>query len=117
MTKREAVIKAIKHEYVAPIPYSLEMTEHMSQIISGYTADPDFYEHSGSYLAKISNKILTDLGGGFFRDMYGVVWDRRQEVDVGVVHEYPIVKPEFGGFRFPEPDEPAIRKKCEYLLR
>ena len=116
MNKKEAVIKVIKHEYVSPVPYSLEMTADMHDIMQRHTGDEKIYENSGSYLVKISNKISTDLGGSFFRDMYGVVWDRRHDHDIGVVHEYLIPKPDFGGYVFPEPDEPAIRNKCEYLM-
>jgi len=43
MTKREAVIKTIRHEAVAPVPYSLEMTEQTHRIMKDYTGDTDFH--------------------------------------------------------------------------
>ena len=117
MTKKEAVIKAVRHEHVHPVPYSLEMTLSLNDIMKKYTGDENFSEHSGSYLLQVKNKIITELGGTLFKDMYGVIWVRSQDGDIGVIHKYPVPNPDFGSYRFPEPDEGAIREKCRYLLQ
>lgn len=116
MTKREAVIQALRHEDVRPIPYYLDMTDEVAQRMREYTGDDLFFEHSGSYLAQERNESFTSLEGGLFQDQFGVVWDKgTQEGDFGIVHEYLLTEPTLEGYTFPEPDEKIIREKCERL--
>ena len=116
MTKRDAVLKALRHEDVRPVPYFLEMTDEVAQRMRAYTGDPDFFEHSGSYLAQERNESFVDLQDGMFRDQFGVVWDKgRQEGDFGIVHAVTLTEPSLDGYAFPEPDEALIREKCARL--
>lgn len=116
MTKREAVIQALRHEDVRPTPYYLDMTDEVAQRMREYTGDDLFFEHSGSYLAQERNESFTSLEGGLFQDQFGVVWDKgTQEGDFGIVHEYLLTEPTLEGYTFPEPDEKIIREKCERL--
>ena len=113
MTKREAVLKALRHEDVRPVPYFLDMTDEIAERMRVATGDPLFFEHSDSYLAQQRNESFVDLEHGLFRDMFGVVWDKgAQEGDFGVVHEYLLKDPSLEGYSFPEPDEKLIRAKC-----
>ncbi len=117
MTKRDAVLKALRHEDVRPVPYFLDMTDEIADRMRGATGDPLFFEHSGSYLAQQRNEAFIDLEHGLFRDQFGVVWDKgAQEGDFGVVHEYLLKEPTLAGYAFPEPDEALIREKCEALV-
>jgi len=116
MTRRDAVLRALRHEDVRPVPYFLDMTDEINERMKKVTGDPLFFEHSDSYLAQQRNESFTDLDHGLFRDMFGVVWDKgTQEGDFGVVHEYLLKQPTLEGYVFPEPDERLIREKCEKL--
>ena len=116
MTQREIVIRTLEHKNCDKIPYFLELTEGKLQDMIRYTGDPDFFEHSDSYIAQERNESFTDLQDGTFMDMFGVIWDRgRQEGDFGVVKVYPVPEAEIGDYVFPEPDEKLIREKCERL--
>jgi uroporphyrinogen decarboxylase len=117
MTKRDAVLKALNHQYVEPIPYFLDLGDETEQRMIEYTGDPAFFLHSGSYLAQERNESFLELGDKRFLDMFGVEWNRCQEGDFGIVSRYPILDTDFGDYRFPEPDETLIREKCERLLQ
>ena len=115
-TKREAVLRALSHRDTRPVPYYLDLTDGIHERLCKELGNPNFFEESGSYLAQERNESFTDLEGGLFRDMFGVVWNKgAQEGDFGVVHEYPLSGPAFGDYVFPEPDEALIREKCERL--
>lgn len=117
MTKREIVLQALRHENTPVIPYYLDLTEIELKKMIDYTGDPDFFEHSESYLAQERNESFVDVGGGKFKDMFGVTWNiGAQEGDFGVVCEFPIPEADFGDYQFPEPDEALIREKCERLV-
>ena len=91
MTKRDVVIRSLQHKQSDVIPYFLELTEEKLREMIDYTGDPLFLEHSSSYLAQERNESFVDLGGGMFRDMVGVVWDKgAQEGDFGVTKICPI---------------------------
>lgn len=66
-SKREAVLKALRHEDVRPIPYYFDLTEEVNHKMQMHTRDPLFFEHSGSYLAQQRNESFTDIDGTFFR--------------------------------------------------
>ena len=101
MTKREAVIKALSHEYVSPVPYCLNMTDDVARRMTEATGDPDFADHAGSYLVTEINESFVDLEDGRFKDMFGVTWDRgRQE---GTHYGLPALE----AFHLPE-DQKAV---------
>ncbi|NCB92029.1 MAG: uroporphyrinogen decarboxylase [Clostridia bacterium] len=118
MTKREVVLQTLRHEQTDVIPYYLDLTEGELEKMIAFTGDKEFFEHSDSYLAQERNESFTDLGGGMFKDMFGVTWNvGAQEGDFGVVKEFPIPEADFGDYVFPEPDEALIREKCERLVQ
>lgn len=116
MTKKEIVIRSLQKKESPAIPYFLDMTDEIKEKMIAYTGDPQFFVHSGSYLAQERNESFTDLGNGMFRDMFGVVWDKgAQEGDFGISKSWPLTEAEIGDYQFPEPEEALIREKCERL--
>ena len=117
MTKKEAVLRALRHQDVRPCPYYCDMTDQLHDIMCRHTGDPQFFEHTGSYLYEQRNEAFVDLADGLFQDQFGVVWNKgAQDGDFGVVHHYLLQEPTLEGYTFPEPDEKLIREKCEKLL-
>lgn len=118
MTKREIVLRTLRHEESDVIPYYLDLTEGELEKMIAYTGDPLYFEHSESYLAQERNESFTDLGDGKFKDMFHVIWDKgAQEGDFGIAIGHPIPDCEIGDYVFPEPDEKLIREKCERLVQ
>jgi uroporphyrinogen decarboxylase len=117
MTNREAVLQVLSHKSVHPVPYFLDMTDEVRKRMIEFSGDEQYFEHSGSYLAQERNESFTTISGTMFKDMFSVVWDKRQEGDFGVVADYPIKQPSLEGYVFPEPDEKLIREKCERLVK
>lgn len=116
MKRRDIVLKALRHETPARLPYFLDLSDETAARMRAYTGDERFFENSGSYLAQERNESFRDLSNGQFEDMFGVVWDRgAQDGDFGIVAKEPLTDADFGGYVFPEPDEKLIREKCERL--
>lgn len=116
MNYRDAVIMALEHKDVRPVPYYLDLTEEAKLRVCQYTGDTAFFEHSGSYLAQARNENFVYLTDTLFQDMFGVVWDKGvQEGDFGVVNQYLLKSPTLENYRFPDPDAKTIRRKCERL--
>lgn len=115
MNKREIVIEALNHRQVSPLPYVLSMTEDLRRKVIAHTGDPDFQSRAGSYLIQEGHEEFVSLGGGIFRDRFGVVWDRGEHDDIGVIRDFQLKEPMLDGYAFPAPNEKLIREKCERL--
>jgi uroporphyrinogen decarboxylase len=117
MTCRDRVLMTLKHEKPDVMPYYLDLTDEVHARLVNYYQDGDFFEKTGSYLAQERNESFTVLSPSKFKDMFGVLWNREQQGDFGVVQDYILTGVEFGDYLFPKPDEKLIREKCERLQK
>ncbi len=74
----------------------------------------------GNHLAFIRNRAvnsLKEIQRGFFRDEWGVVWDRRIDRDIGTpVH--PVLKtPNLKGLHLPDPDDKARYAHADPIIQ
>jgi len=116
MTPRQLVLEALAKRTPPTVPYQLGLTDAVHERLAAYFKDPDFDSKLGNAIAEERNELIEDIGHGEVRDMFGVVWSREQKGDFGVVKTPLLGEPDFGAYRFPEPDEKAIRAKCEHLV-
>ncbi|HBE79465.1 MAG TPA: uroporphyrinogen decarboxylase [Firmicutes bacterium] len=115
MNCRERVIRTLRHEKSDIVPYHLDLTDEVYARLEEYYHDSDFFGKTGSHLAQERNESFTILSPTRFKDMFGVVWNREQEGDFGIVLDYILKDAEFGDYVFPKPDEKLIREKCQKL--
>lgn len=103
---REDFKKAIAHQPVWPIPYSVKFTVESRQKLTdhlGRAFDP--IEETGSYVvASHTNDGWAEVKPCYFRDPFGVVWNKTRDKTLGVVEDSLIKAPSLGGFRFPDPE-------------
>ena len=118
--KREKTIETIMRRQIDYVPHNVELTSgELSKVADYLGIEPgDFFDWAGNHIEKISYNI----GGSvikpcYFRDEYGVVWNRSGlDKDIGVVDEILIPEAGFSGYQFPEPDLGAVRQATEKLL-
>jgi uroporphyrinogen decarboxylase len=122
MNRKDIVYAALNHEETRPIPYHIEFTgESLKKmaLATGKTA-AEVEEGIGSYLHYIQYwGWPTELPDkpGYFRDEFGVVWNRSgPEKDIGWVEEPLITDIEADDYHFPRPDIPRLRRDIEGLL-
>jgi uroporphyrinogen decarboxylase len=97
------------------VPYQLDLTEEAHDRLVEYFHDVNFFEKTGSHLAQERNESFETISSTEFKDMFGVIWNKEQAGDFGVVKDYILKDSEFDYYVFPEPDEKLIRQKCEKL--
>jgi uroporphyrinogen decarboxylase len=115
MTERERIILTLKHIGTNIVPYHLDLTEEVHARLEKYYNDIDFFEKTGSYLAQERNESFEVQKSNIFKDMFGVVWNKKQEGDFGIVEDYLFKEPELGNYIFPVPDIKHIEEKCRRL--
>ena len=112
MTRREAFRHVLSHREVRPVPYCIKFTdEALSNLTHALGRPIDPVEETGNYVvAAHTNHGWEEVKPGYFRDFFGVVWNRTTDRTLGVVARYPLTGPSLAGFTFPDPrDLPVYR--------
>jgi uroporphyrinogen decarboxylase len=105
MTKREiihAVLDGLKPPYV---PWSCGFTKEAWAKLQPCFAEADLEAALQNHLLKLGSDIgfFTDLGNNRLQDVFGVVWDRSIDKDIGNVEGCVLSEPTLERYTFPDP--------------
>jgi uroporphyrinogen decarboxylase len=106
MTKREVIQQVVAGQRPPYVPWSMGFTHEAHQKLSAhYASEQELDSVLDNHLLGLGNGIgfFTDLGGDQFQDVFGVVWDRSVDKDIGVVCHTPLNSPSLSGYSFPDP--------------
>ena len=108
MSKREVVKQVLLGRKPDYVPWHLQFTCEPREFLKAHFGGEDAAE------AAIGNHIL-ELGSGigFFeplphdrvRDVFGVIWDRHVDKDIGIVEGCVLPEPTLNGYTFPDPHD------------
>lgn len=106
MTCKEAFKKVLAHQGVTPVPWSIKFTVEAKARYEAYLGKKiDPIRDLGSYVvASHTNNGWAEVEPGFFRDHFGVVWNKTQDKTLGIVDNPPLKEASFSGYHFPNPD-------------
>lgn len=106
MTKKEAFKKVLNHEEIRPVPFSIKFTvEAKEKMTARQGAGFDPVIDTGSHVvASHTNNGWKEVAPGYFRDYFGVIWNKTKDRTLGMVDHPPISEPSLDGFVFPDPD-------------
>lgn len=108
MTKREVVRLVFEGRKPPYVPWSFGFTHEASEKLAA---------HFGGKLPDLGNHLLglgsgtgffDDLGRDHYRDVFGVVWDRSVDRDIGVVRNCVLPEPSLDRLRLPDPRDPRF---------
>ena len=120
MQRREAVIRALRHEDTGILPYHMEFTSQEYEKIVRATGDPDFAAKTGGFLhyMQYSGYARERVPGSLrFTDDFGVTWNRSgADRDIGVIDRPVIDEPDISLCPEPYLNEARIREECARLL-
>jgi uroporphyrinogen decarboxylase len=106
MTTKREVIRTVLEGGQAPwVPWSLGFTVEASQKLQAHFGQTDLTDVLDNHLLDLGNPIgfFTELGDNLVQDVFGVVWDRSVDKDIGVVRGTILARPTLRGYRFPDP--------------
>ena len=120
MNNRERVIAAINHKTTDVIPYSISFTTQARDRLAEYTGDSEFISTINNHITSIYYdgwpKEITP-GSGYFKDDFGVVWNRNGvDKDIGVIDSIIIQEPDMQKYTFPRPNLTEIDKRIQNLM-
>ena len=109
VTNKERVIQALNHEQPDICPYNIPFTIPMAQKMADHYGDEHFQEKLGNHIAMIEpvrDDAWVEVRPGYWRDQFGVVWNRTVDKDIGNPDEFPLADGNLDAFAFPDPDDP-----------
>jgi len=120
MNRKQLVVEALEHRETETIPYHLDFTAQALDNLIAYTKDEHIEEKIGACLNYIQYwGWPTEMPDrpGFYRDDFGVVWNRNgADKDIGVVDRIQIEDLEDCDYTFPVCDEKRLRADYEALV-
>ncbi|MDI6827107.1 MAG: uroporphyrinogen decarboxylase family protein [Armatimonadota bacterium] len=111
MTPRERVIQSIEFRETDIVPYHITFTTGARSKLADFLGDPDFETRLGNHLAMISHDRLwprDEVRPGYFKDRWGVIWNRTVDKDIGCVDNQVLPNPSLDGWQPPEPIYPLL---------
>lgn len=108
MTKREVVQTVLSGDAPPYTPWSYRFTaEPKAELCTHYGCTvEDLIEYTGCHILELGSDIgfFEDLGSDRLRDVFGVVWDRSMDKDIGMPESYRLEDPaKLDTLEFPDP--------------
>lgn len=118
MTKRDIVLAALAGEAPPYVPWSMGFTVEAAEKLRAYYAPQALEDVLDNHLGGVGSGVgfFTDLEDDHVRDIFGVVWDRRVDKDIGVVVGQVLPHPTLAGYTFPDPLGPVFFDGIEAQL-
>ncbi len=112
MTPREVVIEALNFRPPPYVPWAWSMTQQCAKRMRSWLGDgADLDAFIGSHFLDIGSALgrFEEVRADHFRDVYGVVWDRSIDRDIGTPIDWPIRRPEdMDGYDWPDPSDDRL---------
>jgi uroporphyrinogen decarboxylase len=105
MNKREVIHHVLENKPVPYVPWSLSFTlEAYAKLQEHYHQD-NLESVLQNHLLDLGNGIgfFNDVGNQHVQDVFGVIWDRSIDKDIGSVSQIVLPKPTLSGYQFPNP--------------
>lgn len=115
MTKREVIKMVLDGKKPPYVPWSFKFTQEPKEQLQAYYGVEDLDPILGNHILQLGNDIgfFYYLGDNRYRDVFGVVWDRSIDKDIGDVKTIVLPEPSLKGYTFPDPLDPRFFDNIE----
>jgi uroporphyrinogen decarboxylase len=110
MTPRDVVRETLAFRRPPYVPWSFRFTKEAREKLELHLGTTEIDPFVGNHLLELGSDIgfFTDIGNDRFRDVFGVVWDRTIDKDIGNVEGQVLPEPTLAGYQFPDPLDPRF---------
>jgi uroporphyrinogen decarboxylase len=105
MDKREVVKRSLAFKEIPYVPWHFKFTVEAKDKLNDYLKGKDVEDYLQNHLLELGNDIgfFEYLGDNLYKDVFGVIWDRSIDKDIGNVKGTLLAKPTLNGYQFPDP--------------
>jgi uroporphyrinogen decarboxylase len=110
MTKREIVKLVFEGEPPPYVPWNIGLTKEAQEKLQHHFGLPDLEEVLQNHFLRLGSDIgfFADIGDNCFLDVFGVIWDRTIDKDIGNPRNRLLTEPTLKGYNFPDPLDPLF---------
>ncbi|MBA7565492.1 hypothetical protein ES708_07176 [subsurface metagenome] len=110
MTKREIIHAVLDFQRPPYLPWSFRFTEEARGKLVEHFGSENLDELVQNHILGLGNDIgfFTEAGDNLLEDVFGVVWDRSVDRDIGIPRNTVIGAPTLRGLDFPDPLDPRF---------
>jgi uroporphyrinogen decarboxylase len=110
MQKRDLIRLILEGKRPPYVPWSMGFTKEAKQKLQRHYGCEDLEVPLDNHLLRLGSDIgfFTDLGNDRVQDVFGVVWDRSIDKDIGNVAGRVLAGPTLEGYAFPDPLDPRF---------
>ena len=118
MTKREVIKLVLDGKKPPYVPWSFSFTVEAREKLVEHYGTEDIIGAVDNHIIGLGNDIgfFEDIGDNRVRDVFGVVWDRTIDKDIGNVEGTVLPEPSLKGYGFPDPCDPRYFEDIPMLL-
>lgn len=105
MEKREIVKRSLGFKEIPYVPWHFKFTVEAKDKLLEYLNGKDIEDYLQNHILELGNDIgfFEYLGDNLYKDVFGVVWDRSIDKDIGNVTDPLLKEPTLKGYQFPDP--------------
>lgn len=105
MTKRDVIQMVLDGHKPPYVPWSFGFTKEANETLCAHFGVTDLEDILDNHVLGLGNGIgfFKDIGDDCVRDIFGVVWDRSVDKDIGIVKGCVLPEPTLAGYEFPDP--------------
>jgi uroporphyrinogen decarboxylase len=105
MDKRSTIRLVLDGQRPPYVPWSFGFTKEAKARLQAHFGQVELEDALQNHLLKLGNDIgfFTDIGRNCVQDVFGVVWDRSVDKDIGMVSNQVLASPSLRGYTFPDP--------------
>jgi uroporphyrinogen decarboxylase len=105
MTKRDVIRLVLEGKRPPYVPWSMGFTKEAKEKLQRHYGCDDIEGPLENHLLKLGSDIgfFADMGNDRVQDVFGVVWDRSVDKDIGNVEGRVLAEPTLAGYQFPDP--------------
>jgi len=107
MTRREVIKTVLDGKKPPYTPWSFKFTVEAKDLLINHfgTDDIDTVLHNHILTLGADIGFFDQIGDNLFRDVFGAVWDRSIDKDIGNISGSVIAEPGLKGYSFPDPED------------
>lgn len=118
MTKREVIRMVFEGKQPPYVPWYLSFTKRAAEKLLDYYNKTNLENVLGNHLLGLGSGtgFFTDLGDNCVKDVFGVVWNRSIDKDIGTVEGVVLPEPTLKGYYWPDPHDRKIFENIENII-
>ncbi len=110
MTKRDIVKKTLAGESVPYVPWQINFTQEAYHKLENYYDKDKAHAAIDNHILNLGNTIgfFKDIGNNRVQDYFGVIWNRSEDKDIGIIEGQILDEPTLAHYTFPNPQNEVL---------